>query len=467
LTDNFTMKKSLFLLLPFFYSGTACTDDVFTADFADDLSHVRASLCFDGPPPGRLYRNKNAAAFSSDIYHLGKPLGVSKSGSSIRLPNLPDDACINWQTDLDAALENRSRRIIFKRGQDLLMSADLWFWKGSRHRALQVEVLLPDGVSFATPWPVVETGSGDRYYRPDKTQAGWSSTIAIGYFEIETISVAGSQINMAVVGQVTDQQNRKFRNWIGETASAVGTVVDGFPQPQAQVLIVPIGKRREAVVSGHIQRGGGLSAEFFVDETRPQDEFTSDWTAMHEFSHMLLPYVSRRDRWLSEGLASYYQNVLLARSGRLSETQAWQKLYEGFKRGEKGTRGGSLAEATKSGRRSTMRVYWSGAALMLLADMQLRSASDGRQSLDSALKALSSCCMENGKTWRAKELFSRLDGLTGTRVFSDLYARYVDQGGFPDMRPAWEELGINIRNGQVNTSQNAPMADVRNAIMKG
>ena len=55
---------------------------------------------------------------------------------------------------------------------------------------------------------------------------------------------------------------------------------------------------------------------------------------------MLMPYISSRDRWLSEGLASYYQNVLRARDGRLTDTQAWQLLYEGFQRGKKNTNGG-------------------------------------------------------------------------------------------------------------------------------
>lgn len=47
-------------------------------------------------------------------------------------------------------------------------------------------------------------------------------------------------------------------------------------------------------------------------------ELSRDWTATHELSHMLLPYVASRDRWLSESLASYYQNVLRARDGRLA-----------------------------------------------------------------------------------------------------------------------------------------------------
>ena len=123
-------------------------------------------------------------------------------------------------------------------------------------------------------------------------------------------------------------------------------------------------------------RGGGVAAEFFVDETRSLDSFREDWTAAHELSHMLLPFVTRNDRWLSEGLASYYQNVLRARDGRLSEEQAWQKLHSGFERGRAGSGSSSEAKASSSGWGSIMHIYWSGAAIMLMADSELRMLSD-------------------------------------------------------------------------------------------
>ena len=65
-----------------------------------------------------------------------------------------------------------------------------------------------------------------------------------------------------------------------------------------------------------------------------------------------------------------------------------------------------------------MRVYWSGAAMMLMADTRLRAASGGRQSLDSALQSLQHCCLENGKSWRARDLLAELDRVTGTQIFS-------------------------------------------------
>jgi predicted metalloprotease with PDZ domain len=207
--------------------------------------------------------------------------------------------------------------------------------------------------------------------------------------------------------------------------------------------------------------------EFFVDETRSLAQFKDDWTATHEFSHLLLPYVSSRDRWLSEGMASYYQNVLRARNGNLTERDAWQKLHNGFQRGEQGTRDRTLADAVRSGRGATMRIYWTGAALMLMADTRLRALSDGRQSLDTALAGLQECCLQTSHSWRAREVLSQLDQLTGTSVFMDLYREHVFDDEFPDVTPTYRELGLEFRFNRVRLVQDAPLVDVREAIMGG
>ncbi len=452
----------LLLLCPIF----SMAEDVLTASFPNDFGLVQVSLCFDGKAPTSLYRHKQAGAFSSDIFHEGKRVNARVHEYSLRLPALPENTCINWQTDLNAALKEKDYRLILKTGEDLAMSANLWFWKGPMERDLVVDIRLPAGASISTPWMELERTVGNIRFRPDKSSSDWESRIALGYFEPIRIKIPGANIRMAVIGKPSTQQRNKLTHWIEESVASVTTVNGNLPQPAPQVLVVAIGPRNKAVVHAQVLRGGGLAAVFYVDEARPLSEFSENWKATHEFSHMLLPYVSSRDRWLSEGLASYYQNVLRARDGRISETLAWQQLYEGFKRGKKNTNGGTLAQATRDGWNSTMRVYWSGAALMLMADIQLRHQSGGLQSLDTALKGLSGCCMENGPTWRAREMFAQLDRLTGTEIFMGLYQKQVHSSGFPDMRPVWERLGIDIRLNQVILSEDAPLVAIRDAIME-
>lgn len=459
---KYQIISTVFLLFPLYCEAA----DILTARFTDELDGVQVSLCFDGPAPKRLYRHKQAGTFSSGLFHEGRKLQVSSRATTLYLPVLTDNTCLTWQTNFTAALKKRDYRLIMPAGEDLVMSTNLWFWKGPKHRDLLVDVLLPEGMSVSTPWDELRKTDTKTRFRPDKTSADWESMMAVGQFEVEIIAVPGANIRLSAPGKLSGQQRAKISQWIEKTVDPVTMVYGYFPQTHPQVLVIPIGHRDEAVVSASVLRGGGVATIFYIDENRPLTEYMDAWNPTHEFSHMLIPYVSSRDRWLSEGLASYYQNVLRARDGRLSETQAWQNLHDGFERGRKGTNGGSLAQATRGGRSSTMRVYWSGAALLLMADLQLRDTTNGRQSLDSAIQSLAACCMANGKTWRAREMFEQLDEFTGTVIFTDLYQEYVHSHHFPDIRSTWEHLGINTRHSRVSLTQSAPLADVREAIMK-
>jgi predicted metalloprotease with PDZ domain len=127
----------------------------------------------------------------------------------------------------------------------------------------------------------------------------------------------------------------------------------------------------------------------------------------------------------------------------------------------------SLSDAAKGQRLPTMQTYWSGAALMLMADARLREVTDGAQSLDTALTAFAACCTEPRRSWRAREVLERLDDITGTRIFSDLYADYADRPGFPPVEPVYAALGL-VRDGRrVRLTDGAPLAGIRSAIMRG
>jgi predicted metalloprotease with PDZ domain len=172
---------------------------------------------------------------------------------------------------------------------------------------------------------------------------------------------------------------------------------------------------------------------------------------------------------VSEGLATYYQNVLRARSGRLSAQQAWSELDSGFLRGSKEATDLTLAEATERMYRSGlfMKVYWSGTAIMLMADLHLRQLSNGTQSLDTALAALGGCCLDSPREWDGAELFAKLDALTGTTVFTSLLDKYVNSTQFPDLSSAYRELGLMPAVDGVSLVADAPFANLRDAIMSG
>lgn len=447
-------------------------DDYYRVHFDDRLHAVEVEACFDGPAPGQLYRSNQAARFTEWIRTKSRDISRYSYGSGLTLPELPDDACVSWRVNLKQAAGQKDNRLALSLDGSIITDGDLWFWRDGEHRPILVEVVLPRGLSISTPWkerasPKGKLGSNP-VFRPTPTPASWSSRIAIGHFDVQRIPVAGTELRLATIGRLNARQHETISAWIKENADAVASVYGRFPRQTPQILVIAAGQRGEAVLWAHVLRGGGAAVEFFVDETRSLNSFREDWTAAHELSHMLLPYVARDDRWLSEGLASYYQNVLRARDGRLSEQQAWQKLHSGFERGLAGTNSGSLDRATiHSGWGTIMRIYWSGAAIMLKADSKLRMLSGGRQSLDSALAALQECCFERERTWQARELFSELDRITGTSVFTDLYREHVEDDQFPDLEYTFAQLGLVLRSDSIEFDPDAPWGRIRCRIMKG
>jgi hypothetical protein len=380
-----------------------------------------------------------------------------------------DGDCFRYTVDLEAALAEESGRMILRQGTDLLLGSGLWLWRPREippGGEIRIRFALPDGYRVSVPWQPVRTGDRSEF-RLGGTPAQWRDLMAIGRFAVQEMDVRGSTLRVAVLDGDPAAQIRDMTAWIGEAADAVATLYGRFPLRSPQILVVPRGEASEAVPWAQVLRGGGAAAHFFVDPSRPLREFRDDWTAAHELSHMLLPYVEREDAWLSEGFASYYQNVLRARAGMLDPERAWDKLYRGFQRGRDGTRGKTLSEGSRSmGRdRAFMRVYWSGAAIALSADVELRRRTGGTLSLDTAMAALQDCCLPSERAWSAREVFERLDAATGETVFDELYDRHIHDRRFPELQPVSQHLGIIERPGGLRFDAAPAIVERRDAIM--
>lgn len=281
--------------------------------------------------------------------------------------------------------------------------------------------------------------------------------------------VPGATLRIEILQPVDDQKATEIVEWLRSAASDVSLAYGRFPNPSPSVVVKPNGHGSwggsSAVSFGRVTRDGEEKIEFFVNAERPIEEFYDDWTATHEFSHLMLPYVGGQHKWISEGFASYYQNILMSRASRYSEQQAWQRLYDGFERGRASRPELSPNDAAASGiRRARMKIYWSGAAIALLADIELRERSGGRESLDVVLDRLQRCCLPSDRTWSGPELFSKLDSLVEEPVFMPLYKRYANRAGFPEVRPALGRLGVEIAGDKVRLLEKADLLHVRSAI---
>lgn len=294
------------------------------------------------------------------------------------------------------------------------------------------------------------------------------STANSGTFITEA-KIPGATLRIEVRPPVDDKKAIEIVEWLRSASSNVSLAYGRFPNPSPRIVVIPNGNNRwggdSAVTFGRVTRDKEEKVELFVNPDRPIEEFYSDWTATHEFSHLMLPYIGERHRWISEGFASYYQNVLMSRAGHYTAHEAWTRLRDGFERGRASRPELSPNDAAASGiRRARMKIYWSGAAIALLADIELRERSGGKESLDMALDRLQRCCLPSKRTWSGPQLFSMLDSLVEEPVFMPLYRRHANRAGFPEVRPALERLGISVENNELRMRRGAELAHIREAI---
>ena len=251
-----------------------------------------------------------------------------------------------------------------------------------------------------------------------------------------------------------------LHRWLAEVANAELTVSGRFPLASAQVRVEEIRSDDPSPVPwGQTSRRRNVAVLLYVRDDATLEELRSDWTAVHELAHLFHPYLGMRGRWLAEGLASYYQNVLRARIGLLSEEQAWQRLDAGFGRGRGAVAGIRLDEL---GRRGTMRVYWAGAAYWLEADLALRARGS---SLDVVLGKYARCCLQGTASVAPETFVADLDRVADADVFGSLYQRYAASREFPSLEAAYRRLGISSDDDGLHFSQRTDAMRMRQSIM--
>ncbi len=278
------------------------------------------------------------------------------------------------------------------------------------------------------------------------------------------------QLEVLISKQYAPAMRENLLQWADYIAGALDRVYGHWPDRRWQISVVPAAaaSASDPIPWAQVHRGEVNRVEFFVAASASPDDLRRAWTGYHELAHLLIPYRGWGDAWFSEGLASYYQNVLQARVGLISEDQMWQKLYDGFQRGlaEKRFDGMPLGAVSEKLRDEGgfMRVYWSGAWYFLAADTRLRLQSGGRQNLDMALQKLNQCCAD--KRLSVPEIVEQLDKLNKVVLFGTLYREVAESTSVPPFAGIFASMGIDVRDGEIYLQEQGPGARLRRDIAR-
>jgi len=455
------------LILPTLWFCTTASAETnthyYTITIDYTLSRLSVEARFNHPVKSVTARSRNAGKYLLDVRECGDDTNIRMRNRRMMLPD-SGIQCLNYTVDLErAASEYRYARALAS--HNIVASPSFWLWRPELYARtnIQVNFQLPDGVQVSVPWQ--QLGDTATQFLLRKSPENASSPAVFGRFDYREIDVPGSTLRVSLIDGKTEMDNDAIANWIRATATDVSLAYGRFPSPSPQVVVVPVPGSRGAVPFGQVIRDGGETVELTIDPAEPLEEFLSDWKATHEFSHLMLPYITRDHRWISEGFAQYYQNVLLTKSGAYDKEFAWQKIADGLERGRQSRPELSPNEAAIDGARSGgMKVYWAGAALALIADVQLRERSGGAEGLNDVLGRFQRCCLPSREIWSGPELFAKLDTFISEPLFLPLYKRYADTAGFPDTSDVLTRLGVSISGGKVSLKRNAELRAIRDSI---
>lgn len=436
-----------------------------TLTVAPTLRELSVTTCFDGSLPTHLQ------ARSADAQYTFLGARLWPSGASLTLDDdrvvIPSRAspCVRYGVDLSTAGHGLFHGVA--RVDDALIIANsTWLWRPDATRPAAVvptRIELPSGVEVSTPWP----RQGDVHLM-DATAFQWEGYLVVGRFEREELRHHHTVFDVARLGRTEQAADLPLTRWLGGAADAISTLTGDFPADRVQVLLVPSSSNGDAVGFGLTSRGGGASVLFTVNPDAPPTGFDGNWVAVHEFVHFIHPVLADDDAWLREGLATYYQEVLRARAGMQSPQEAWTRLARGLHAGMAAPDGRPLGDesARMHDRGSYLRVYWAGAALALMGDVEIRRATHGRSSLDAVVRALyHEGHADPTRVWTAADVSALFDRSAGTRVWGDLTHRALRSARFPDVDRTLRELGVRIVQGRAALDARAPLAPLRDAIM--
>ena len=274
-----------------------------------------------------------------------------------------------------------------------------------------------------------------------------------------SLTVGGADIRVELDGAHFTAGSDVILEWIRRSAQIVAAYYGEFPTHTLRIQVeAPAGDR---VTGGTTWGFGGGLIRIRVGTDVTDDVLRRDWVLVHEMVHLALPDVGEEHAWLSEGLATYVEGVARVHAGNRSEAEVWAENVRMMPRGmpEDGDRG--LDNTHTWG-----RTYWGGAIYCLLADVEIRKRTDGRKGLQDALRAIADASGGLSVDWPIDRVLKTGDAAVGTSALEDLYEQMKDAPMQPDLSVLWKDLGLELDGATVRLHDDAPLSDVRRAIMR-
>lgn len=385
---------------------------------------------------------------------------LRRDGARFTLPSPTRDALVRYRVNLDAvAREAESFDVALRSGATLVAPVSTWLLHPEPLEVdvpVRLRVETPPGFRF-------ETGLGTRAgaYALEAHEIPVGTYAVFGGFESQRVVLGDSSVQVAFADGALDTPKQELATWIGDSARAVGDFFRRFPVPRVHVTVIPV-PGREGVLFGKVLPESAPGVVLLVGEHTKREKLYQDWILVHELFHLGVPSFSGEGKWFDEGLATYYEPIIRARAGWRSEQSVWDEFHRAMPLGLDvlRTRGLERGESFRD-------VYWGGAVVVMLADVEVRKRSGGERGLEDGLRGVLAAGGHASEVWPLGRTLALADESSGVEALQPLAKAHAHRAKPVDLDAVWRELGVEARPDGVRLNGGAPLAAVRSAILRG
>jgi hypothetical protein len=276
-----------------------------------------------------------------------------------------------------------------------------------------------------------------------------------------SLDVGGSRIEVVQESGSLALSHEEILAWVRSAAESVGAYYGRFPVPQVSIHVIPFAGKGVRGGQTFGAEGGGL-IRIHVGSQSTRSDLDTDWMMTHEMIHLAFPSVRRKHHWIEEGISTYVEPIVRARSGRLPVSEMWYELVRDLPQG--------LPQEGDEGLDNTHtwgRTYWGGALFCFLADLEIHRQTNNRKGLEDALRGILAAGGDIRQDWAIDKALSVGDHATGVAVLVPLYEKMKNAPVNPDLGGLCKQLGLEVEGKSVRYNDNAPWAMTRIAITGG
>jgi hypothetical protein len=422
-----------------------------------------ASLRIEGhfPPgtPASFEVGEGGERFVSDVAVVagGPRTAVTGERGVWSIPACAAGCVVTYTFALRAAgTASAERSVAEVRGDVVESPPSVWLLRPAEAPAgspFRFHVTSPPGEAFATGVFAV-AGAADTY--EGRTVEPFDLPYA-AFGPMRRVQYAKGQLEVAYLSPGPFKDEAAVATWLERSADVVAAYYGRPPVPRLLVLLRSTGGSRIGFGSTMGMSGAAIDMQIGQDITAAT--MKDDWVLVHEMIHTALPDVTRQHHWLEEGLATYVESLARSRAGLVTAERVWRDWMDGMPKGQPAAGDQGLDRTHTWG-----RTYWGGALFCFAADIEIRTRTDNKRSLDDALRAVLAEGGNIAVSWPVERVLEVGDRATGVPVLRELYDRMAPRAEKVDLDAMWKKLGIARQGDKLVFDDQAPLAKLRLAM---